>query len=159
MTAKDIKSILFVCTGNSCRSVMAEGLMKKYLKESGRTDIEIASAGIGAMNGFPPTDETVEVMKEEGIDISGSRSKLITRDMVDKADLVLTMEDMHKKEIIRRAPESASKIHLLKEFGSDPKNTKNSDNDIEDPIGMPVGIYRECLSQIKKEIERIVKLI
>ena len=66
----EARSVLFVCTGNSCRSVMAEGLLRKYLKELGKDDIEVRSAGPSAVNGSPATKETIEVMKKEGIDVS-----------------------------------------------------------------------------------------
>lgn len=154
-----VKSILFVCTGNSCRSIMAEGLMRKRLEELGKTDIVINSAGIAATNGASPTDETVEVMKEAGIDVSDAHSKDIAIGMIDNSDLILVMDDVHKKEVIRRSPEAASKTFLLKEYAY-PGNINNPGMyGIEDPIGWGVDFYRHTLGVIKKEVDRIAQVL
>lgn len=155
----DIKSVLLVCTGNSCRSVMAEGLLKKYLKESGKAGIEVTSAGTRAIGGLPPTDETVEVMKSEGVDISRARSKNLTDDLIKKSDLILVMEDMHKSEIARRVPESASKTHLVKEYGLDGKVDHIEGVNIPDPIGRPMEFYKYTIKIIKNQMQRIAKLL
>lgn len=154
-----IKSILFVCTGNSCRSVMAEGLLKKYLKEAGRNDIEVSSAGISAPENFPPTESTVEVMKLQGVNVSGHKSRNITPDIVRSADLILAMEDIHKEEVLRLVPEAAPKTHLLKEFGLESKKSDPEGIGIPDPIGKPGKDYQNSLNTIKKEIERIAKIL
>ena len=111
-----VSSILFICTGNSCRSIMAEGLMRKSLYELGKERIEVASAGTMATNGMPPTDETVKVMKEAGVDVSDFKAKSVTPEMVRKADLILVMEPMHKDSVLRKAPQASSKTFLLKEY-------------------------------------------
>ena len=104
-----IRSVLFVCTGNSCRSIMAEALLRKRLKELGKDYVDIRSAGIRALSGMAPTENTVTVMKEEGVDVSGLKSKDITNDMIRNSDLILVMERLHKVEILRRVPEASSK--------------------------------------------------
>lgn len=138
---------------------MAEGLLKKRLKELGKGGIEIYSAGMRALGGMPPTDETVEVMKEEGVDMSSFRSKNLNDAMIKKADLILVMEDNHKNEVIRRVPEAAAKTHLLKEFGRADVAEHSQGYDVPDPIGRPIKDYKYCLAMIKKEIERISKLL
>lgn len=156
----NIKSVLFVCTGNSCRSVMAEGLLKKRLKEIGKDKISVASAGVRAVDGFSPTDETVEVLKREGVDASFFTAKNITDDMIERADLILAMENMHKREIVRRVPGASSKTYLLKEFGlGEAAAYAEADLEIPDPMGMPVEYYMKSMSEIKREIERIAKLL
>ena len=155
----NIKSILFVCTGNSCRSVMAEGLLKRRLKELGKTDIKVSSAGIRAIDGFSPTTETLDVMKTEGVDLSGFKSKSITDEMIRGADLILVMSVMHESEIIRRVPEAASKTFLLREYGRADKNKEFIDPDIPDPIGMSISGYKACLDIIKEDIERVAKIL
>lgn len=153
-----IRSVLFICTGNSCRSVMAEGLMKKYLKEMGRADIEVRSAGILPGGGLIPTPETVMVMKEEGVDVAAYRSKPLTADLIRGADLILVMENIHKEEVLRLDPEAGPRTYLLKEYGILPKEN-HMRLSIPDPIGKPLEYYKGSLAVIKKEIERIAKTL
>lgn len=153
-----VKSVLFVCTGNSCRSVMAEGLMKKYLKVLGKNDITVRSAGVHASAGYPPTDETINVMGEEGIDAGGIRSSALTEEAIKSADLILVMTAAHRNEVIRRVPEASSKTFLLKGYGRTDKE-RSDDMDVLDPIGQPLPEYKACLEIIKREVERVVKLL
>lgn len=153
----DKKTILFVCTGNSCRSVIAEGLLKKKLKELGKTRIEVRSAGIRAANGLPPTAETVIVMKEEGIDVSEARTAYLTDDMIKKATLILVMENLHRNEIINRVPAASTKTFLLKEYARAGEKSHPEGFSVPDPIGRPLGDYRRCLELLKKEIDRIAE--
>ena len=155
----NIKSVLFVCTGNSCRSIMAEGLLKRWLKEHGKDRIEVSSAGVRALDGIPPTDATVGVMQREGIDVSGFLSKRLTDDIIRGTDLVLAMENIHRDEIIRRVPEAAPKTHLLKKFGTNKNKGEFQESDVPDPIGRPIEDYEYCLSMIKDQVERIGKLL
>jgi protein-tyrosine-phosphatase len=154
----DIHSILFVCTGNSCRSVMAEGLMRKRLYELGKDNIEAASAGVMAIKGLPPTQETIKVMKEADVDVSEFKTKLVTDDMIKKADLVLTMEPAQKDVVVKKVPQAASKTFLLKEY-KNPSKILPKGFSIHDPIGKPVEDYKVCRDEIKAEIERIAELV
>ncbi len=154
-----IRSILLVCTGNSCRSAMAEGLLKKRLKELGKADIVVRSAGMRALDGYPPTNETIIVMKEEGIDLKHFESTAITDELIKSADLVLAMSTAHKLEIIKRVPEAAAKTFLLREYGMDAKSDKPVDPDIPDPIGLSISGYKICLGIMKEEIERVARFL
>ena len=145
-----LKRLLVVCTGNSCRSVMAKGLLKKVL--AGR-DIQVASAGVSAIPGFRPTKETIEVMAKEGIDVSGHLSQRLTADMVHRADLILVMEHWHKEQILRLAPSAKSKVFLLKEYAD---QSDGSEVEIPDPIAKPQEVYERCLQLIKECIEKVV---
>lgn len=156
----DIKSVLFVCTGNSCRSVMAEGLLRKRLKELNKDYIEVRSAGVAAFDGLPPTSETVEVMKESGVDASGYKTKALTDDMIRRADLVLVMEPAHRDAVVKSVPAAARKTYLLKEFAATDEAALLADElSVRDPIGMPIAEYRSCLDIIKREIGRIAEIL
>lgn len=150
-----IKSILFVCTGNSCRSVMAEGLLKNQLEKLG-IPIEVRSAGIGTYDGIAASKEAVEVMKEKGMDISGHIGRRLTKNTIDKADLVLVMEDFQIDYILDLQPNAKNKTFLLKKF-KNPENIKTPN--IPDPIGKPKEVYEECLLTIEEQIERLVNFL
>lgn len=154
-----IKKILLVCTGNSCRSIMAEGLLKKALKDLGKNNIEVTSAGVNAIDGIAPTRETIEAMKKEGIDVSGFRSKRLTDKDIYDADLILVMAVHHIADIVKSSPEAAPKIHLLKRFGLSEDEHTSEDMDISDPIGMPSDFYECTMDSIKQEVERIARLL
>ena len=154
-----IKSILFVCTGNSCRSVMAEGMLKKRLKELGKDGIIVRSAGVRAIDGCSPTNETINVMKLQGVDISAFKSTGITDELIKGSDLILVLERAHKIEITRNIPAVASKTFFLREYGRSDKPKELIDPDISDPIGLPVSGYNVCLEMIKEDIERVAKLL
>lgn len=154
----DIHSILFVCTGNSCRSVMAEALMRKRLYELGKNGIEVSSAGVMAVKGLPPTDETIKAMKEADVDVAEFKSKNATADMIKKADLILTMEPVQKDIIVKLVPQAAQKTFLLKEYAN-PSKILPKGFSVHDPIGKPIADYRICRDEINAEIERIAELL
>jgi protein-tyrosine-phosphatase len=154
----DVHSVLFICTGNSCRSVMAEALMRKRLYELGKNEIDVGSAGIMAMKGMPPTDETIKAMKEADVDVSEFKSKGVTADTIKKADLVLTMEPMHKDSILKIVPSAAAKTFLLKEYGNTSKLLPKGFS-VRDPIGKPLEEYRMTRDEISAEIDRIADLL
>lgn len=152
-----IKKILLVCTGNSCRSVMAEGFLKKMLEDNG--GYEIKSAGIAAMWGMGPTSEAVQVMSSEGIDISAHKTTPISVEMIQSADLILVMENIHKQSILRYSPEVKDKVYLLSEFGRMEGEDKLVDPNIPDPIGRPLDFYHKVFGIIKESLSRVVKQI
>lgn len=110
--------ILFVCTGNTCRSSMAEGLMKKIAAEVGLSDVEISSAGTAALAGDAASREAIAVMQEEGIDISSHSARELTRSMIADADFIFTMTRRHRDAVLHMAPEAAHKVFVLKEFAA-----------------------------------------
>jgi protein-tyrosine-phosphatase len=122
-----IKTILFVCTGNTCRSAMAEGIFRKMLKERTEDDskFNIISAGISTLPGMNPTPEAIKVMAKQGIDISRYIATQIKEDLVKKADLILVMSHIHKDYIMRKFPFAQNKTFLLKKFALNNKSESN----------------------------------
>jgi protein-tyrosine-phosphatase len=145
--------ILFVCTGNLCRSPMAEGILKKMLAEAGIQNIQVFSAGTIASGDYPVTRLTQQVASERGIDLSQHRSQYLSVQLVEKADLILVMERIHRKEIGEWFPNSRDKVYLLRSFGD------GESGDIEDPIGGNQEVFELCYQLIESEINRIFPIL
>lgn len=154
-----IRSVLFVCTGNSCRSVMAEGLLKKHLKEEGKDHIEVMSAGVSAIDDAPPTNETVDAMRKAGVNIQGFKSRYLSEELIKKADLILVMSSHHMDAVIRKVPDAAGKVHLLKQYGVQDDSRPCEELDIPDPIGQTSEFYEKVLETIDEETKRIAAIL
>lgn len=149
-----VKNILFVCTGNSCRSVMAAELLKKILKDKADNFV-IKSAGTFALEGMSASSEAQRIMLKEGVDISSHRSMRLTKEMIEEADLILVMEEGHCNVILNLFPEAERKTYLLKSFMEN--KFQNSDLEITDPIGKPPEVYEEVLFVLRESLEGLIK--
>jgi RpiB/LacA/LacB family sugar-phosphate isomerase len=149
-----MKTILFICTGNVCRSPMAEALFRHVVR--GRGEFRVVSAGIGAVDGQPPTPHSVRAMRELGVDISGQRSRMLTGDLVRAADIILGMTHGHVDTVALMYPKLAEKTFLLREFD---ETLEPYEKDISDPIGSPYEIYVECRDQIEQGIASLLKFM
>ncbi|MDC0937307.1 L-threonylcarbamoyladenylate synthase [Pirellulales bacterium] len=141
--------ILLVCTGNTCRSPMAEALMRKTIADrlqldcdDDNTGVIVASAGVSASAGCAASPEAVEVMKQSGLDISGHSSQPLTDKLVQHADVIYTLTGVHRQAIVHRWPESASRTF----------NLRSDNGDVDDPIGGGLDTYQRCASQIEAAI-------
>jgi glycine hydroxymethyltransferase len=149
-----MRNVLFVCTGNVCRSPMAQGLFADLVR--GRRDIEVTSAGIGAVGGQSPSPYAVDVMAELGLNIRNIRSKPLMVDLVRKADFIFVMTYGHLDSMLLLFPSAAEKTFLLREFETD---LPVMERDICDPIGQSRETYRQCRDEIRASLPRLLDLI
>jgi len=147
-------TLVFVCTGNICRSPMAEGLLKARL--SPEEDIKVLSAGLAAADGAPPSENATAVMNELDIDISGQTSQLLTAELVDQADFLFVMTYSHLDHILMLYPQASEKTFLVRQFLEDETLLHR---DISDPIGQSRDVYRRCRDEIRDALDSVLDYV
>lgn len=147
-----MKKIVFVCTGNVCRSATAEYLLRKELDKKGITGIEVISRGIAANPAYRVPTVIKELLQEDEIDIEQHQSTLLEEDDVNSADLILVMDRIHLDDINDRYPEVKDKVFLFKEYAA-----AEGDKEIYDPIGLGAEVYKGCYQEIKNTVEKLVE--
>ena len=137
-----IKHVLFVCTGNICRSPLAASLLERAVQSRGLTDVTVSSAGTGAWDGAPASEGAYLVALEGGLDLSGHRARLLTRELVEQADLILTMARHHRARVDELGGEG--KVFVLGEYAGRDSN----DCEVSDPFGGLIDVYRDTYAEL-----------
>jgi len=146
--------LLFVCAENTCRSPMAEGILKRMLKESGVQDVDVKSAGVSAVEGERANPQAKTVSLKHGVDLGEHVSRPVTESLIACADWVIAMTPDQRDMLRLSYPNKQSSIILLKELGR--PDPRPEDLEVMDPHGSDYWGYEHCFLELQAEIERIL---
>jgi protein-tyrosine phosphatase len=143
----DVKTILVACTANICRSPMAAAILRRCITELGLEDqIAVLSAGVWAEEGYKASTNAVTTLATRGMDLTGHRSRLLTPALLGEADLVLVMEEAHRRSLFHLAPPHLNKVYLLTEMSG-------QHADVTDPYGGPLEDYVRTADELERLID------
>ena len=143
----NVKTILFVCTANICRSPMAAALLRQRIADLGLSDhVTVASAGVWAREGVASSAEAIVVLNQRGIALDGHRSRPVSVTLLQEASIILVMEEAHRRSLFYLAPQFLGKVFLLTEMSG-------GDEDVEDPYGGEIEDYTVTVKLLEKLIE------
>lgn len=143
--------IMFVCTGNTCRSPMAHGILESMVAAENLANVTVVSSGTGTLDGYPATAYAVQAAGRDGVDISGHHSQAITKELVEASDLILALAYRHYRFIVDKFPGIEQKVFMLRAF---PDREASPDLTVQDPIGMNFDEYLETYEELKRELRR-----
>lgn len=146
--------VLFVCTGNTCRSPMAEGIFKSILNQWRINNIDVFSAGIAGLIDYPATENAIEAAKLWEVDISGHKSRAVSSEIIESIDLILAMSSNHVDYVLNLNPGARNKTFLIKGF---PKPYSPAQENVHDPIGGSLELYNQTYLELDETIRRFEK--
>lgn len=144
--------ILFVCTGNTCRSPMAEALFRHRIGRD--MNWETQSAGVYARTGSPASPNAIEALRELGIDLTPHRSQTVTAELVQQSSLIVAMTSGHAAQILEWFPEVGNKVCLINSFG-----TSKVPADVSDPFGGSLNTYKQTRDEIDRALSDLILFI
>lgn len=148
-----MKKILLVCSGNTCRSPMAQAMLQQMLRNTHNKEITVKSAGLYTSDGLPASEAARLVMEEMGLDLSGHTSQKVNEALMAETELVLTMTEEQRQNLAAAFPQKRQQIFTLGEFSGQPGG------DIDDPYGMDLEKYRKVSQELEEILIRVLNIL